>query len=229
MKHTPENPIHHINMGTTVVDETGQSLGDVHRVVINPGNHQVSHIVVRKGFFFSTDKVIPVDYIREANDDQVTVNGDIDPAALPDYVEQHYIVSTSGQPVREAPKGVDPMYWYPPYVVSSQPLGYPPFFMDGPQYSAVEMEKEMAIPEGTVPISAETDVYDAKDEHVGKVDEVLVDEEGRATHMIISSGFLFPNHKRVPTFWIAEVLQSHIRLNVEKNVFQKLPDHESTS
>lgn len=52
--------------GTDVFTIDGDKVGSIDRVVIDPRNNEVTHLVVRKGFFFPTDKVVPMDLVRTA-------------------------------------------------------------------------------------------------------------------------------------------------------------------
>ena len=78
--------------GTAVFTSTGEEVGHIDRVVIDPGTKEVTGIVVRKGFLFTEDKVVPISLIAAATDERVTLREDAgDLQALPDFEETHYI------------------------------------------------------------------------------------------------------------------------------------------
>src|SRR6266545_4349468 len=103
--------------GTGVYTSDGRDVGRIDRVVLDPKTKEVTHIVVRKGFLFTEDKIVPLSLIASALEDQVRLRPDAgDLGALPPFEETHYI------PVDEAearganyPVGLaSPLYWYPP-------------------------------------------------------------------------------------------------------------------
>jgi uncharacterized protein YrrD len=53
-----------------VVSHTGQHLGHLHRVGVNPEDGEVTHLVVQKGHLFKEDKVIPVNEIASTTEAQ---------------------------------------------------------------------------------------------------------------------------------------------------------------
>ncbi len=78
--------------GANVSTFDGKSVGTVDRVVLTPKTKEVTHIVVRKGFLFSEDKIIPLSLITSATENQVTLRQDAtDLDKLPPFEEVHYI------------------------------------------------------------------------------------------------------------------------------------------
>ena len=61
---------------TPVQTATGQSVGHIDRVVLDPASKEVTHIVVRKGLFFTQDKVVPIGLVAAATEAQVTLRED---------------------------------------------------------------------------------------------------------------------------------------------------------
>ena len=63
-----------------VVTSTGKRVGRIHRVVIDPGSREVTHLVVAKGIVFKEDKVLPVEQVESTAEDTVTLQkGAVDP------------------------------------------------------------------------------------------------------------------------------------------------------
>ena len=52
------NPIRY-ETRTNIYNQNGDKVGSIDRLVIDPRTNEVTHIVVRKGFLFTKDKVIP--------------------------------------------------------------------------------------------------------------------------------------------------------------------------
>ena len=104
--------------GTTVFTWDGKEVGKVSRVILDPSTNEVTHIVVQKGMLLPTDKVVPIEMVRTATEEQVLLYenaGDVN--QLPPFEESHFI-STSAQDTNPAGRTSYPYapayYWYPP-------------------------------------------------------------------------------------------------------------------
>src|ERR671924_29666 len=114
--------------GTSVFTASGEEVGKINRFVLDPETNEVTHIVVQKGWLFTEDKVVPIDWVSSATEEKVTLNentNDFD--QLPPFEEMHFIeVPEEGtnrvdQPTyRYAPA----YYWYPPAGYVGYPVGY---------------------------------------------------------------------------------------------------------
>jgi len=205
-----------------VVTPTGQVVGHVDRVVLNPNNKQVTHIVVQKGFLFTEDKIVPLALIESATDDRVTLRrsaGDLD--KLPPFEETHYIPLSKDEADAAAyVSGLAyPLYWYPPM---GGWLGHdylPPF----------TAEVEQHIPEDTVAVKEGARVISSDNKHVGNVERVFTEPRGdRATYFVITQGLFLKERKLVPTTWIREVESDEIYLSVGSSVLDSLAAYEGT-
>lgn len=74
--------------GARVLSHDEKHVGNVDKLIFNPENHQVTHLVVSRGLLLKERKVVPVDWIDYADADSVylTVNTDL-MGRLPDYQE----------------------------------------------------------------------------------------------------------------------------------------------
>ena len=102
--------------GTPVFTANGADVGRIDRVVMDPRTNEVAGLVVRKGFFFTEDKVVPFDLVFQASEDRVTLRQGIGDAFnnLANFEETHYvpIEGPAGQP--EQADYASSLYWYPP-------------------------------------------------------------------------------------------------------------------
>jgi sporulation protein YlmC with PRC-barrel domain len=81
-----------IREGASVVTTKDDKVGTVYRIVIDPRTMQITHLVVRKGFLFTDDKVLPMNLVERADGETVVLRsdaGDLD--ELPDFSEKEYI------------------------------------------------------------------------------------------------------------------------------------------
>src|SRR5262249_46661874 len=60
-----------IEPGTPVLDVNGDKIGQVHDVTVAADTGKPEQIVVRRGFLFHHDTVVPADLIKEVSDDGV--------------------------------------------------------------------------------------------------------------------------------------------------------------
>ena len=99
------------NDGAEVYTADGKKLGHLGRVILNPHTKQVTDIVVHKGTFFTSDKVIPVGDIQQTLADRVTLRHEAKADAYPDYLESHFVPLVGDDATAQVPS---PVLWYPP-------------------------------------------------------------------------------------------------------------------
>lgn len=72
--------------GTHVYTTDGKDVGAIDRVVLDPRTDEVTHVVVRRGWLFTEDKVVPIDLIDQAVAEQVQLRSDVrDLDQLPEF------------------------------------------------------------------------------------------------------------------------------------------------
>ncbi|RIK42450.1 MAG: hypothetical protein DCC55_08765 [Chloroflexi bacterium] len=215
--------------GATVYTADGQTVGSIDRVVIDPRTDEVTHIVVRQGFFFTEDKVVPTDLIDVATEEEVRLRADVeDLDDLPRFEERYYIPPEDfsgaegemGYPVGYA----RPYYWYPP--VGAAGLGYYGGAYGYPTAPYVT-HTVLNIPEGTIALQEGARVISADGKEVGNVEEVVTDANiERATHLLITEGWLFTEKRLIPVDWIKDVAEDEIRLAVSSRTLEQVPEYQ---
>jgi uncharacterized protein YrrD len=205
----------------------GEQIGEIERVVMDPRSRQVTHVVVRKGFFFTEDRVVPVSLVASADDERVELREDAgDLEGLPIFEEEHFV--TTGEEeyrLRQPEDTFPPLYWYPPVYGSGYGAGkmYP-----APPLQPVEIERN--IPEGSVALREGARVVSADGEHVGDVEQVLTEPEAdRVTHFVVSKGFLLKERKLVPMGWVARLGEDQVHLAVGTQLLKSLRDYKEPS
>lgn len=201
--------------GAPVYTADGQQVGEIHRVVLDPATRELTHVIVRKGFFFAEDKVVPVSLIATASDDRVTLREDAeDLDQLPVFEEIHFVAADSGTRMLYPTGYAGPLYWYPP-----------PGTMWWTPPMAVELTRH--IPEGTVAVWEGARVISSDGEHVGDVEAVLTEPEGdRATHLLVSSGLILTEQKLVPANWVSRLGETEVHLAVSSELLDELEPYE---
>jgi uncharacterized protein YrrD len=208
-----------------VVTSSGDKVGRIDRVVIDPKSNELTHLVVKKGFLFTRDKVVPVSQVEDTSELQVTLkNGSTDPDEFPDYEETHYIpVQETTVPARGDFGGLRPLAWYYPLPGGAwwrrRMGGYPGY--PKPPYAG---RTELNIPDNTVPLEEGAKVVSSDGEHVGDVERVYAEEdEKRVTHLLIRQGIIAKARKLIPTMWVEQVLTDKVRLSISSEFFETLP------
>jgi len=188
-----------------------QQVGHIDRVVVDPQTKAVTHIVVRKGFLFTEDKVVPIELIVDTTEDRITLRDDVcDLHALPLFEEKHYVRS-EGAP--SSPGSAPSLYGYP-----SAPGAYP-----APPDEKYITQIEQNIPEGTVALREGAKVITVEGKQAGSVERVFTDAEAeRATHLLISRGLLSKERKLIPITWVSIMGENEVHLRVEDGVLERL-------
>jgi sporulation protein YlmC with PRC-barrel domain len=203
---------------STVFTASGQEVGRVDRVVLDPETKEVTHVVVRKGLFFAQDKVVPIRLIANATETRAILREDAgDLQALPNFEETHFVAGNEPEPGNHSPVAN-----YRPSIIPDA-LSIPGGGASRASGSAHITQIKENIPEGTVALKEGAKVITSDGKHVGTVEQVHTDPQaGRATHLIISKGVLLKERKRVPADWVSEVKADEIHLSVAAHAIDEL-------
>lgn len=196
--------------GAPVVTGTGERAGDIKRVVVDPVSCTVTHIVVRKGVLFPTDKVVPVAEVARADDDAVWLRKSIgDPDELPDFEEEVYVPVTTGERERSGgPDSAPQLYAYNAHV--GGPMGLAT--EDSTRFLA---QPRRNIPPGTVALEKGATVVDPAGTSVGEVVDVVTrDESERLVGIVVSEGLLRKEERLVPADWIQRIDENEVHVAV---------------
>ena len=212
---------------TEVFTSTGEKVGRIDRVVIDPKSDELTHLVVKKGFLFTTDKVVPIEHVETTTEDRVELKtGPGDPDEFPDFEKTHYIqAQESGKFTKRELGGIRPLSWYYPLPGGAwwrTGMGVYPGYPQPPYLRKTELN----IPDDTVPLEEGAKVVSSDGEHVGDIERIYADEEEqRATHVMISQGLISKTRKLIPTMWVKQVRDDEVRLSISKNFVEHLPGY----
>jgi uncharacterized protein YrrD len=202
--------------GVDVFSSDNDKIGTLDRVVMDPKTKEVTHIIVREGFLFTEDKVVPMDLIGSVTDERIDLQGSKEHLdELPEYEETHYIPRSAA-----VDDDMDTLYWNPPVDAWSGYRGYPPY----PQ-SLYVRRTEKNIPEGMVALAEGAKVLSEDGEQVGNIETLITDPNERVTHIVISSGLLIKERKIIPAHWLGSVTEDEIHLSVEPRLLERLPEY----
>jgi uncharacterized protein YrrD len=210
-----------IENNAEVISGQGNKVGTLNRVVIDPKNKDVSHLVVSVGFLSDEARVVPMSSVRSVVEGSIILQEDDDEfGRLPEFEETHYIAVDED----EAPGWEKPLYSYPPLLAWGQTGQY----AQVPSPSYVQ-RTERNIPEGLVALEEGAGVISSDHQRVGNVESIRVAPDDRATHLVISAGLLLKKSKLIPTHWIGHIQEDKIVLAVSSRLLDRLPEYQSVS
>jgi uncharacterized protein YrrD len=208
------------NREASVLTSDFHNVGRVDRVVLNPQTKEVTHIVVRRGFLFTEDKLVPLSLIASGDENRVLLRPDAgDLNALPVFEETHFIPLDKEEANAAAypPEMAIPLYWY-------GPMGG---WMSTAELPAYRTEVEQNIPDDTIAVKEGASVISSDGKNVGHVDRVFADATtDRATYFVISHGMIFKAKKSIPMSWVRTVTEDEVRLNVGASVLDNLREYQ---
>jgi len=217
--------------GASVYTSDDVRIGEVHRLVADPRDGgQITHIVVEKDTALPEDKVIPVDLVVTSNPERVDLEGDVDPARLmpfeaADYIEGYEYDLYTGDDEHDHPaealrtRKQRVIYWYGSAESQLSPLAMGN--LETPSSGAVERY----IPRDTIPLVKGTRARSTENFDVGKVGEVITDDLGNATDVIVDSGLLLKKRKRIPAHWVQSASKNGLQLAVSEIVVDQVPGY----
>lgn len=199
--------------GASVYTSDGDKAGHLHRVVIDPESNEVTHIVVQKGFLNNEDKVVPMEKVASAMQDEITLLCDsaelkeMSPLEISNYVPAR--IAYDQGPHTFAVPG---MYWDSP---------------DAPSEYSVAEESRHTIEDNLVALKEGASVVSADDKQLGNVERVLVDPaSGEATHFVISQGLLLKSRKVVPIQLVDLLEDDKVYVDLRGQEVKDLPSYQ---
>ncbi|MGF1597234.1 MAG: PRC-barrel domain-containing protein [Acidimicrobiales bacterium] len=199
--------------GTEVRSASGDKLGDIERLVVDPSRDTITHLVISKGFLFPEERVVPVDIVASAGADEVLLNTTIQLDELPVFIETHYIdLEESAQ--RSHPTATTaPLAWGYPF------LGVPAMYPTYPAGTATEVTRN--VPEGSTVASTGSSVITTDGEDIGKVKAVDVSDAGDMVAIEVDPGW-FRDEQTIPAHFIRDVGEDRVLLAVGSATVRQL-------
>jgi uncharacterized protein YrrD len=211
--------------GVDVFTADGKRVGKIDRVVIEPDSWEVTHLVVKKGFLFTSDKVVPMSLVGPATEEKVTLRQDSGSLEeMPDFQESHYVLVDRGPETTPAPgRQARSVFWYPPLG------GLWPEHMYHRTRKAPRfvLRTEQNIPANAVALEEGAKVRGSDGKQIGSVERLFTDEpQDRVTHLLISKGLLIKEKKLIPSDWISKVMEEEVYLSVSSEFVDGLPEYQ---
>ncbi len=213
-----------VSFGATVMG-TGGKLGEIHRVIVDARTNTVTDLVVKHGFVFGNERMVPLSYVDRVDADG-TVQVTLDErgfAALDGFTDAHF----------HAP---NPSYLGPPGFATGQFLlstvmlggaaggggglaGKPGGYPGGQETSPDAMARPT--------LSPGTPIVDRDGEQVGEVHELaFAAPGGEPQRLVMRRGHLFHTDTEIPIGWVADLSDTGVVLNVTRARIESLVDPE---
>lgn len=213
-----------IAIGADVLGTDGK-LGEVHRLIVDARSNSVTDLVVKHGFLFGNERVVPLGCVTSVEGGMVRLNVDEDGfARFNGYADDRY---HAPDPDYSGPPGFSNEAFLLDMTVarggqgfgnSEPPLGFP----GGEQTSPDDIERPV--------IQAGSDVLDADAEKVGEVGEYSLDpDSGNLLRLTVKRGFLFKNETELPLAWVDQITDKGVILTVRKANVEALAAGEHRS
>jgi uncharacterized protein YrrD len=189
---------HALELGTDIISSDGEKLGTVDSLVVDPHTGKVQSIIVRKGFLFPVDKILPIDMVARVGDEGVTVNvtkHDVD--QLAEYMDANYMWPPAGYYGHMG-------YMWPAAAVYAQDMSD----------LLVDEQVHERSPDAII-ISEGTTVVDKDGDDLGRITELARDDRGRVAGFKVEQG-LFRHHEHyIPAHVISAADDHLVRLSVD--------------
>ena len=195
----------------TVLTATGEKVGKLDRIVVDPVNRDVSHLVVTKGMLLPRDSLVPIEDVDGTPDEEtVVLQEGARPERFAEYVADRYTTTDPSGSVGSRPLGGPGFVLYP---IPGLPPGYP----GAAAAPSGATPPPSARPTRAEPIQEDTKVLSVDGQKIGKVEEVITLDDGSLDAIVAKSGILWFTRRRViPAGWIREVRGGEVRLTVPK-------------
>jgi len=197
-----------IHIGTAVHSKDGQHLGDVDQIVIDGDTRHIVYLIIDKGVLHDGRLVEPVaiDHITEKG---VTLNLTRAEAEeqLIIYVDREFaqfrnVEMTPGGSFAGGVEGYSMSTGDKWVLLGSGGGGMAQTgsfgLMPTPIYGNVVTESFSNVGAEDTTISEGTDVLDTNEKKIGKVDEILFDDDQAITGFVVKAGFLFHHDLEIP-------------------------------
>ncbi len=207
-----------LNLGRPVEGSDGP-FGELADVVIDPAKRTVTHLVVKPHHHPGLARLIPVELVDTAADDeQISLRCSCEEAATYTSVSESASLTMDGVARSDADwdVGVQDVLALPSY--SPTELGVAPIGYDAP----LEVMYDR-VPKGEVEIRRESTVVSADEHHLGEVEAFLTDG-GAITHIVLRHGHLFGRREvTIPMTAVEKVETDAVTLNLSKDEVGRLP------
>lgn len=190
--------------------------GTLVKVVVDPHARRVTHMIVRKGWLLTEDRVIPIERVARVDKEGIYLNAssaELNQHAR--YQEEAFVEPLPGWEALMPYSAADTLFWGSPY-----------FGIAPPVLPVIEHVMPIGVPEGEVVLRRGAEVI-FNGESVGTLDHMLFDPtSGMLTHLVVQEN---GSRRRVsvPAEWVRELVDEAIVLAQWKPDQPGVPAYEA--
>lgn len=198
-----------IELGADIVGSNGDKIGVVDGLVMDPHTGEARSMVLRKGLFFPTDLIIPLEAVTSASPEQVNVNFTKDDAnTMTEYMDADYMTPPAGY---FPSNGV--FYWPAATVYARDHVGN----------LVAEDEVHERDPDSIL-VTEGTLVVDVHGENLGRIVELESDAGGRVSAFKVEQGFFRRHERHIPAHLIKAADDNVVELSIGKDDLERMHD-----
>jgi uncharacterized protein YrrD len=214
-----------IELGKDVIASDGEKLGTVDRLVLDSDTNDLTKFVVQKGFFLPEDRIVDLEFVSSIDTDGTIMLSvpSHDERSLPAFVEESFRVANDdelnylGYDIYAGAVPYAPVWFAPSATPQEQYKPAEEPFFRGAHTPPGVVETRDNLPEDSVSITTGTDVYGVDGDKVGEVDEILADENGQVSGIVVKAGFIFKHDVQIPMMAVDQVGSEQILLNITRD------------
>jgi sporulation protein YlmC with PRC-barrel domain len=190
-----------IIMGSDVLTNDGEKLGDVSGIVVNAGNGRVQQLLVASGLLRRKRRLVDVSAVEGDGGSPLRIDMPLATAEqLPTYIELEATVESPQSP--EMPmilpaSGVGGPVMAEPIQGAIDYTGSGSFIESAP-IDPDPSEVVSNLEENEVVLGRDTRVVDLGGDDLGKLDQIEIDGDAAITELVVGSGGLFSHERTLP-------------------------------
>ena len=204
---------------------TDGEFGDLADLVIDPKTRRVTHLVVRQRHHSGPSRLVPIGLAESTAETEIALRCNVEEALKLDCAEEVAFVRT-GEPPPADPDwdvGIERPIPAPEYANTDIGWAGGEFGWYGGLHETTGISYDR-IPKGEVEIGRQSAVNAADREAVGHVDGLLVDDDNRLTHLVLSRGHLWRKRDiTVPISAVSKVETDIVTLSLTVEEIEQLP------
>jgi len=214
--------IDNLRHGAAVFTSDGKQVGDLHAIVVDPRDNEVTHIVVNTGPHFPEPGFgapglveVPIDRMEGAEERGVFLKLDREAfRRLPEYTARDYL-PTPAQGEEAAPGGPARALWNAGVAIARSLASIGGIAVPRETFRKARFQRHILNDAPVWRVQPHT--------HIGDVERVLVDEESDEIRaLVIRRGVLFPHEVVLPIQYVTEITDGVIHADISDAQLEEL-------
>lgn len=213
--------------GAAVFTSDRRQVGDLHAIVVDPADNEVTHIVINTGPHFpepgfgAPDLVeVPIEQMEGAEEDGVFLKLDRDAfRRLPEYAGRDHLPSpsTAGEAAEPEPGGPVRALWNVGIAIARSLASIGSIGVPQETFRQARFERHIL---NDAPVWR-TEPH----KHIGDIERVLVDEDSDEIRaLVIKRGVLFPHEVVLPISYVTEILDGVVHAEISDSQLEELQE-----